>query len=219
MLCCMAAWSLSAVAQTDDDGLAYFKERVKTLGSDAFGGRKPLTEYETKTINYIADEFKALGLEPANNGSYFQAVKEIATYTRPQNNKITVKGSKGKTDLKFSDDIVVWTNRGTEKVLIPNAEYVFVGFGINAPEYNWNDYEGLDVKGKIVIAMVNDPDLLVVDDIERQLDAHDSRRIADELRKIAHEKGKTVIVAVTEPASAGDSDFTIELEWSEEDGI
>ena len=47
MLCCMAAWSLSAVAQTDDDGLAYFKERVKTLGSDAFGGRKPLTEYET----------------------------------------------------------------------------------------------------------------------------------------------------------------------------
>ena len=157
MLCCMAAWSLSAVAQTDDDGLAYFKERVKTLGSDAFGGRKPLTEYETKTINYIADEFKALGLEPANNGSYFQAVKEIATYTRPQNNKITVKGSKGKTDLKFSDDIVVWTNRGTEKVLISNAEYVFVGFGINAPEYNWNDYEGLDVKGKIVIAMVNDP--------------------------------------------------------------
>ena len=71
----------------------------------------------------------------------------------------------------------------------------------------------------IALALVNDPDLRVVDDIERQLDAHDSRRIADELRKIAHEKGKTVIVAVTEPASAGDSDFTIELEWSEEDGI
>ena len=157
MLCCMAAWSLSAVAQTDDDGLAYFKERVKTLGSDAFGGRKPLTEYETKTINYIADEFKKLGLEPANNGSYFQGVKEISTYTRPENNKITVKGSKGKTDLKFSDDIVIWTNRGAEKVIIPNTDYVFVGFGINAPEYNWNDYEGLDVKGKIVIAMVNDP--------------------------------------------------------------
>ena len=112
-LCCMAALSFSAVAQTSDDGLAYFKEHVKTLGSDAFGGRKPLTEYETKTIHYIADEFKRLGLEPANNGSYFQAVKEISTYTRPQDNKITVKGSKGKTDLKFSDDVVIWTNRGT----------------------------------------------------------------------------------------------------------
>ena len=156
-LCFLAALSFTAVAQTDDDGLAYFKERVKTLGSDEFGGRKPLTEYETKTINYIADEFKQLGLQPANKGSYFQPVKEIATFTRPQNNKITVKGAKGKTDLQFSDDIVIWTNRGTEKVLIPNTDYVFVGFGINAPEYNWNDYEGLDVKGKIVIAMVNDP--------------------------------------------------------------
>ena len=53
------------MAQTDDDGLSYFKEHVKTLGSDAFGGRKPMTEYETKTIHYIADEFKRLGLEPA----------------------------------------------------------------------------------------------------------------------------------------------------------
>ncbi|MGN0261985.1 MAG: ATP-binding cassette domain-containing protein [Eggerthellaceae bacterium] len=71
----------------------------------------------------------------------------------------------------------------------------------------------------IALAMVNDPDMLVVDDIERQLRAEDTHRIADELRALAHEKGKTVIVAVTEPASAGDSDFTIELEWSEEDGI
>ena len=145
------------MAQTDDDGLSYFKEHVKTLGSDAFGGRKPMTEYETKTIHYIADEFKRLGLEPANQGSYFQAVKEISTFTRPQNNRITVKGAKGKTDLVFSDDVVVWTNRGTDKVVIPQTDYVFVGFGIHAPEYNWDDYAGVDVKGKIVIAMVNDP--------------------------------------------------------------
>ena len=60
-------------------------------------------------------------------------------------------------DLKFSDDIVVWTNRGTEQVVIPTTDYVFCGFGINAPEYGWNDYANVDVKGKIVIAMVNDP--------------------------------------------------------------
>ena len=155
---CVAAVGMPATAQTaDDDGLAFFKERIKTLGSDEFGGRKPLTAYETKTIQYIADEFKQLGLQPANNGSYFQPVKEIATFTRPKDNKIVVRGAKGKTDLQFSDDVVVWTNRGTEKVSIPNTDFVFVGFGINAPEYNWNDYEGVNVKGKIVIAMVNDP--------------------------------------------------------------
>ena len=79
-LCMAASFSLSAVAQHKqyEEEVAFFKERIKTLASDEFGGRKPLTEYETKTINYIADEFKKLGLQPANNGSYFQPVKEIS---------------------------------------------------------------------------------------------------------------------------------------------
>ena len=153
----MLAMGVSVMAQSYEEDLAFFKERVKTLGSDEFGGRKPLTEYETKTIHYIADEFKKLGLQPANGDSYFQPVKEISTFTRPVKNKITVKCAKGSMDLKFSDDIVVWTNRGTEKVVIPTTDYVFCGFGINAPEYGWNDYANVDVKGKIVIAMVNDP--------------------------------------------------------------
>ena len=157
VLLCLLAMSVSAIAQSYEEELAFFKERVKTLGSDEFGGRKPLTAYETKTIHYIADEFKKLGLLPANGDSYFQPVKEISTFTRPEKNRIRVKCAKGSMDLRFSDDIVVWTNRGTEKVVIPTTEYVFCGFGINAPEYNWNDYEGVDVKGKIVIAMVNDP--------------------------------------------------------------
>lgn len=147
----------SAVAQSYEEDLAFYKERVKTLASDEFGGRKPLTQYETKTINYIADEFKKLGLQPANNGSYFQSVKEVSTFTRPEKNRIRVKGPKGSIDLKYSDDVVVWTNRGTDKVVIPTTEYVFCGFGISAPEYNWDDFSDIDVKGKIVIAMVNDP--------------------------------------------------------------
>ena len=153
----MLAMGVSVMAQSYEEDLAFFKERVKTLGSDEFGGRKPLTEYETKTIHYIADEFKKLGLQPANGDSYFQSVKEISTFTRPVKDKITVKCAKGSMDLKFSDDIVVWTNRGTEQVVIPTTDYVFCGFGINAPEYGWNDYANVDVKGKIVIAMVNDP--------------------------------------------------------------
>ena len=105
---------LPVAAQSQADDLAYFKERVKTLGSDEFGGRKPLSAYEEKTIQYIADEFKKVGLQPANGDSYFQGVKEISTYTRPKDNKIRVKGKKGSFDLSFSVDIVIWTTRGTE---------------------------------------------------------------------------------------------------------
>ena len=158
-LCLVASFAFSAMAQHKqyEEEVAFWKERIKTLASDEFGGRKPLTEYETKTINYIADEFKKLGLEPANNGSYFQPVREISTLARPDKNRIRVKGAKGSMDLKFPEDIVIWTLRGQKKINVPNTDFVFVGFGINAPEYNWNDYEGIDVKGKIVIAMVNDP--------------------------------------------------------------
>ena len=158
-LCLVALFSMSAMAQHKqyEEDVAFWKERIKTLASDEFGGRKPLTEYETKTINYIADEFKKLGLQPANNGSYFQPVREISTFARPDKNRIRVKAAKGNMDLNFPDDIVIWTLRGQKKIVVPNTDFVFVGFGINAPEYNWNDYEGIDVKGKIVIAMVNDP--------------------------------------------------------------
>ena len=158
-LCMAASFSLSAMAQHKqyEEEVAFWKERIQTLASDEFGGRKPLTEYETKTINYIADEFKNLGLQPANNGSYFQPVREISTFARPDKNSIRVKAAKGSMDLNFPDDIVIWTLRGQKKIVVPNTDFVFVGFGINAPEYNWNDYEGIDVKGKIVIAMVNDP--------------------------------------------------------------
>ena len=146
-----------AASQDQAADLAYYKERVKTLASDEFGGRKPLSPYEEKTIHYIADEFKKVGLRPANGDSYFQPVLEVATFTRPKGDKICVRGKKESFDLRFSDDVVVWTNRRAERVQIPTTPYVFCGFGINAPEYDWNDYEGVDVRGKIVLVLVNDP--------------------------------------------------------------
>lgn len=155
----LAALTLSTslwAQNTQQDDLDYFRNQIKTLGSDEFGGRKPMTPYETKTINYLADQFKALGLQPANGDSYFQAVNTIATRTRIEKDKMTVKGKKT-IDLKWFDDVVIWTNRNASTVEINNAELVFCGFGIDAPEYNWNDFEGIDVKGKIILAMVNDP--------------------------------------------------------------
>lgn len=135
---------------------AMLRSWIKTIGSDEFGGRMPMTEYEPKTIQYLADQMESLGLEPAFNGSYFQKVGMISTTTRPEGNKFTLKGKK-KGTLEFENDIIIWTARAEEKVSVPAAEFVFCGFGIDAPEYGWNDFDGIDVKGKIVIAMVNDP--------------------------------------------------------------
>ncbi|MDO5442783.1 MAG: M28 family peptidase [Bacteroidia bacterium] len=144
-------------AQVKDRYQDEFIGWIKTLGSDEFGGRKPMTEYETKTIDYLAGEFSALGLQPAFEGSYFQTVKEIAATVRLDKDVIPVKAAKGRTSLKYPDDLVVWTSRAQERIDLKNVGYVFCGFGIDAPEYGWNDFEGADVKGKIVLAMVNDP--------------------------------------------------------------
>jgi Zn-dependent M28 family amino/carboxypeptidase len=136
---------------------ALLREAIQTLASDYFGGRKPLSPHESLTVNYIADQFKALGLEPANDGSYFQQVPLLTVTSQIRKNEITVSGKKGAATLKPFDDFVLWSHRSEKNLKLAKAEYVFVGFGINAPEYGWNDYEGIDVKGKIAVILVNDP--------------------------------------------------------------
>ena len=152
--------SLAANAQTtqvaNEKDEQMFREWVKTLGSDEFGGRKPMTEYEDMTINYLSAQMEAMGLEPAFDGSWYQPFEMIAVTAKLRGDRIPVKGRK-KAVLIAPDDLMVWTARETDKVELPKAEFVFCGFGISAPEYGWNDYEGIDVNGKIVIAMVNDP--------------------------------------------------------------
>ena len=148
MLLCVCAW-----AQDDEQLLRGW---IQTIASDEMGGRKPMTEYETRTVNYLAKELEQMGLEPAFDGSWFQPFQIIAVTAKPEGNKITVKGKK-KADLKYPEDLICWTVRAANQIDLPKAEFVFCGFGIHAPEYGWDDYEGIDVKGKIVIAMVNDP--------------------------------------------------------------
>ncbi|MCF0168589.1 MAG: M20/M25/M40 family metallo-hydrolase, partial [Bacteroidales bacterium] len=105
----------------------------------------------------IAQQFKEIGLQPAYGESYFQPVREISSLTRLEKDKLTVKGSKKTVNIVYGEDVVVWSHRNAEKVDIKNAEIVFAGFGIDDPKFNWNDFDGLDVKGKIILAMVNDP--------------------------------------------------------------
>ena len=141
-------------ANPDDE--AAVREWIKTISSDEFGGRKPMTPYEDLTVGYLQQELAGLGLEPAFGGSWTQPFRMIAVTCRPVGGKIVAKGRR-KAELGYPDDLIVWTARSGEKVSVPSTEYVFCGFGINAPEYGWNDYADVDVRGKIVIAMVNDP--------------------------------------------------------------
>ena len=148
--------SSGQVTGVADNDIQMMREWIKVLASDGFGGRKPMTEYEDLTINYLADQLKGLGLEPAFSGSWFQPFEMVSVTAKPVGGVLYAKGKK-KVTLRYPDDLIVWTARATDMVEMKSVEYVFCGFGINAPEYGWNDYDGIDVKGKIVIAMVNDP--------------------------------------------------------------
>ena len=153
----LLAVSLSAMAQVSaKEDEAALREWIQALASDRMGGRKPMTPYEDLTVNCLAGELETLGLDPAFGGSWFQPFQMLSVTARLEGNQITVKGKK-KAQLKYPEDLIIWTSQATEKVDIPKAEFVFCGFGIHAPEFGWDDYAGIDVKGKIVIAMVNDP--------------------------------------------------------------
>lgn len=133
-----------------------FEKHVATLASDEFGGRLPFTEGEKKTIAYLEEQFKTIGLEPGNGDSYLQEVPMVEITATADPEMIIKKGSK-ETLIKGRDGFVLWTERTDPSIEFKDDEIVFAGFGAVAPEYNWNDYDGLDVKGKIVLVLVNDP--------------------------------------------------------------
>jgi len=133
------------------------KDVTKTLSSDAFEGRAPTTPAEDRTVAYMVERMKAAGLKPGNNGSWFQDVPMVQL-TAENMTPMTFTGGKAPVSLVYRDDMVVSTYRVTPKIDIRNSDVVFVGYGINAPEKGWNDYAGVDVKGKTVVVLVNDPD-------------------------------------------------------------
>jgi Zn-dependent M28 family amino/carboxypeptidase len=130
---------------------------TRELSSDAFQGRAPGTAGEQLTIDLIARSFQQAGLQPGNNGSWFQNVPlvEITAQGRPT---LRVTGGAQPLAFNYRTDMVAGTYRVQPRVSFENSDIVFVGYGINAPERNWNDYAGLDVRGKTVIILVNDPD-------------------------------------------------------------
>ena len=129
----------------------------KELSSDAYEGRAPTTPAEEKTVAYIIKQMQAAGLKPGNKGSWTQDVPMVEI-TGENVRPLVFSGGKTPVSLDYRKDMVAATYRVLTNIAVENSPVVFVGYGINAPEKGWNDYAGIDVKGKTVIILVNDPD-------------------------------------------------------------
>lgn len=128
---------------------------IRALSSDAFEGRAPGTAGEDSTVRYLAGAFQGLGLQPGNpDGGYLQAV-DMVGFTATPTIEVTAGGVP--VPLTFPDDIVVASRRTVPTVTVPSTDVVFVGYGVVAPEYAWDDYKDLDVRGKTVLMLINDP--------------------------------------------------------------
>ena len=132
-------------------------EHLITLSSDQFEGRAPATPGGKKTVNYLETEFKNLGLEPAFGDSYRQAVP-LTELNITNNPPLVFEHKDGSSvSLAYKESSVVFTSRSGDSAEIKDSELVFVGYGVVAPEYGWNDYEGIDMTGKTAVILVNDP--------------------------------------------------------------
>jgi Zn-dependent M28 family amino/carboxypeptidase len=168
----MNAWRISAVlvpamallackaasADTPRVDMKRMSEITRVLASDKFQGRAPGTPGEAKTIPYLIAQFKAAGLEPGgDNGGWTQAVPMIRTQLKSPMT-LSVEQAGQTIALKDPDDLYLGTVRPVDRLKIANAPMVFVGYGVTAPERGWDDFKGADLKGKVAVMLVNDPD-------------------------------------------------------------
>ncbi len=167
---CLAAGALLAMgvlmAMTDAAGpsgwdrinAARILENIKVLTSDEFAGRAPASPGEALATSYIQEQFKKVGLAPGNpDGTYFQSVPLVGIKADPSAQLVFSDDAGGKREtLEYAEDFVAWTKHLEPQVDVA-ADLVFVGYGVVAPEYQWDDFKGVDVRGKIIVVLINDP--------------------------------------------------------------
>ena len=194
---------------------------AKVLSSDQFEGRAPGTRGEELTVSYLASQFKNIGLKPGNpDGTYIQKVPLVGITASPA--PLVFKKGSERATLKWKDDVVAGTKRVVETVALADSELVFVGYGVVAPEYNWDDYKGLDVRGKTLVMLVNDPPVPEPSDPS----ALDPRTFAGRAMtyygrwtykfEIASEKGADGVFIIHETAPAGYPFDVVQGSWTGE---
>lgn len=128
---------------------------IDRLSSDEFEGRAPGSKGEQLTVGYLTDQFKALGLKPGNpDGSYVQNVSLVGLTAKPS---FRIVAGQKTLNLRFPDDYVAVTRRVVPEVSVEESDIVFIGYGVVAPEYGWDDYKDTDVRGKTIVMLINDP--------------------------------------------------------------
>jgi Zn-dependent M28 family amino/carboxypeptidase len=155
VLVCACSSTPKVLPSTDIDE-ALFRDAVRILASDDFEGRRPGTPGEDKTVSFLTERFRKLGLKPGNGQSFTQSVPLIET--TPLSATVSISTAKGEAHrLEVGKEVVLWSARGGDVQELKGSEVVFVGYGVVAPEYRWNDYLGLDVHGKTVLVLSGDP--------------------------------------------------------------
>lgn len=180
---------------------------IKILSSDEFEGRAPSTKGEELTVKYFIDQFKQFGLKPGNpDGTYVQDVPLFGVHSEPESH-VAVGGET--ISLEPKKDFVAWTIRPVPEISVKDSDVVFVGYGVVAPEYGWDDYKGVDVKGKTIVMLVNDPQVPDPNDASK-LDPKmfNGRAMTYYGRwtykyEIASEKGAAAAVIIHETGPAG----------------
>ncbi len=154
-------------SQPDEADIPVFSENVKehieTLASDEFEGRAPATPGGRKTVEYIENQFAKIGLKPAVGDSYRQAVP-LMEITGRNFSELMITGENNSLSFSYLDDMIVNTSREVEEMNLQDSELVFVGYGVVAPEYDWDDYQAIDLEGKTVVILVNDPGFVLQQD-------------------------------------------------------
>ena len=203
-------------AITPDGLLAH----IKVLASNEFEGRAPGTKGEELSVNYITDQFKKIGLKPGNpDGSYTQEVPLAGIKSEP---RMSFAVRDGTIDLKYPDDFIASSARLQPEIKINNSEVVFVGYGIVASEYGWDDYKNVDVRGKTLLMLIGDPPIP---------DPKDPSKLDEKMFKgkamtyygrwtykyeIAAQKGAAAAVIIHQTQSAGYPYSVVKTSWGKE---
>jgi len=145
--------SMTSVAINEAD----LRHRISTLADDGFEGRSPATPGGIAASQWIADEMARIGLAPGYGDSYFQPVSLLAVTLEADQSSFDVAFEGEPLGLSMGEDVVYWSKLNSSEISVTDSELVFVGYGVVAPEYGWDDYAGLDVEGRTVVMLVNDP--------------------------------------------------------------
>jgi Zn-dependent M28 family amino/carboxypeptidase len=130
---------------------------IKALSADEYEGRAPGSKGEDLTVKFLEGAFKTLGLKPGNpDGTYVQKVPLVGI-TGKETKPLTISKGATRQTLKWRDEVVAWSRHVADAASLADSDLVFAGYGVEAPEFNWNDFKDVDVKGKTIIVLVNDP--------------------------------------------------------------